>query len=365
MTEFIIDLPDESNKAGIDPADFIRKMNGKVITLYVLTNTNGLEMTVTNYGARVVSLMVPDRDGKFEDVVLGYDSLDGYLASNEKYFGATVGRVANRIAGGKFNLDGKPYQLDTNNGVNHLHGGLKGLDSSIWDAHQADGQTVELHYLSPDGEDGYPGNLDITMMFQLNDDNEFVIHFEATSDQATPVNIAHHSYFNLHGAGNGTINDHVLYINANHFTPTEDGLIPTGEVFPVTGTPMDFSEPTPIGLRVNDDFAQLKPGNGYDHNWVLNKPKNIDLFIAGRLCEPLSGRLMEIITDQPGLQFYGGSSLDGQDAGKSNKRYQSRSALCLETQHFPDSPNQPDFPDTILRPGKHYKHTVIYRFSTR
>lgn len=351
-------------KSSLDPGNFERELDGKQVQLYFLKNRSGLEIAVTNYGAKVVSLLVPDKEGKLEDIVLGFDDLDGYLNANEPYFGAAIGRYGNRIAGGKFDLNGKQYRLATNNGPNHLHGGTKGFNAQVWDAKKVNDQTIEFTRLSPDGEEGYPGNLQVKMVYTLSDDNAFKITFSASTDRPTPVNLTHHSFFNLHGAGNGSINDHVLMINAEAYTPVDKTLIPTGKIVKVAGTPMDFREPTEIGKRIEESFEQLEFGNGYDHNWVL-KDSGDSQKLAATVWEPESGRYMEVYTTEPGLQFYGGNFLDGKDKGKGDKSYEFRSAFCLETQHFPDSPNQPNFPSTILQPGEQYQHTVIYKFAVK
>ncbi|WP_242923146.1 aldose epimerase family protein [Pontibacter liquoris] len=351
-------------KASLDPGNFARELDGKQVQLYFLKNRNGLEMAVTNYGAKVVSLLVPDKQGQFADIVLGFDDLDGYLKANEPYFGAAIGRYGNRIAHGKFTLNGKPYTLATNNASNHLHGGTKGFNAQVWDAKQVNDQTIEFTRLSPDGEEGYPGNLQVKMVYSLTDDNEFKITYAAETDQPTVINLTHHSFFNLHGAGNGSINDHVLMINADKYTPVDNTLIPTGQIANVVGTPMDFNRPTAIGKRVAEDFEQLKFGKGYDHNWVLKDSSNPNK-LAATVWEPGSGRYMEVYTTEPGLQFYGGNFLDGKDKGKGGKPYNFRSAFCLETQHFPDSPNQPAFPSTLLQPGEKYEHTAVYKFSVK
>ncbi|NEU10504.1 galactose mutarotase [Flavihumibacter sp. R14] len=345
-------------------ANFKRDLDGKQVQLFYLKNSNGLEMAVTNYGAKVVSLLVPDKNGKFEDIVLGFDNLDGYLNANEPYFGAAIGRYGNRIAKGRFTLNGKQYDLATNNDPNHLHGGDKGFNAQVWDAKQLDAQTIEFTRLSPDGEEGYPGNLKVTMIYRLTDNNEFNVTYAAETDQPTVINLTHHSFFNLHGAGKGSINDHVLMINAEKYTPVDKTLIPTGKIDPVEGTPMDFLQPTEIGKRVDEDFEQLKFGKGYDHNWVLTGNRNASDPVAS-VWEPKSGRYMEVFTTEPGLQFYGGNFLDGKDKGKGNMPYNFRTAFCLETQHFPDSPNQPAFPSTILKPGDKYTHSCTYKFSVK
>ncbi len=338
--------------------------DGREATLYLFTNRQGARMGVTNYGAIVTHLWMPDREGKMEDVVLGYDALDRYLA-NSPYFGAIVGRYGNRIAKGRFTLNGREYQLATNDGPNHLHGGLKGLDKVLWTAEPVrrdDAQGLKLRYLSPDGEEGYPGNLDITVTYWLTDANELEITYAATTDKPTPVNLTHHGYFNLKGHDGGDILDHLLQLNASRFTPVDATLIPTGELRPVAGTPFDFTTPTAIGARVNQDDEQLKFGRGYDHNWVLDKPEPGAFSLAAILREPESGRVMEVWTTEPGIQFYCGNFMDGSNIGKGDVTYHYRNGLCLETQHFPDSPNKKQFPSVILNPGKTYSHRTVYRF---
>lgn len=348
------------------PSDFRLDMEGKAVDLFYLKNKNGLEMAVTNFGARIVELWVPDRDGVFADVVLGHNHIDKYVNyQGERFLGATIGRFGNRIANGEFTLGGETYQLVRNEGTNTLHGGLKGFDMVVWDAKQVDGQTLELTYVSEDGEEGFPGTLSVTMTYRLTDSNALEIVHKATTDKHTVLNLTHHSFFNLHGEGNGTINDHVLMINASAYTPVDSVLIPTGELAPVAGTPMDFREPTPIGRRVDDDFAQLKLGNGYDHNWVLDRETPSDLELAASVYEPKSGRFMEVFTTEPGIQFYGGNFFTGEEIGKSGKPYGYRESLALETQHFPDSPNQPTFPSTELKPGEEYHHICVYQFSVK
>jgi len=317
------------------------------------------------YGAIVVSLEMPDSKGQMDDIVLGYDNLDGYLEVSP-YFGAIVGRYGNRIGKGEFTLDGVTYKLATNDNANHLHGGIKGFDKVVWEdkpVWKADGVGVELSYLSKDGEEGYPGNLKATVTYLLTNKNELRIDYFATTDRATPVNLTHHGYFNLTG-GERDILGHVLMLNADRFTPVDAGLIPTGELQPVAGTPMDFTKPTPIGERIEVDFEQLKLGGGYDHNWVLNRTGG-GLSLAARVSEPTTGRVVEVWTTQPGVQFYAGNFLDGTITGKGGRGYQHRWGFCLETQHYPDSPNKPNFPSTILRPGERYETTTIYRFSAK
>jgi aldose 1-epimerase len=342
---------------------FGKMPSGEQVNLYTLRNAKGVEAAITSYGARVVSLKVPDRSGKFEDVVLGFDQLDGYLKDNP-YFGAIVGRYGNRIAKGEFTLDGAKYTLARNNGENTLHGGLKGFDKVVWTANKvstSDGPGVELKYLSKDGEEGYPGNLSVTVTYSLTADNELKIDYDATSDKDTVLNVTNHSYFNLAGQGNGDILDHVVTINADKFTPINAGLIPTGELRSVEGTPFDFRKPVAIGARIDEKDQQLVFGQGYDHNFVLNRSGD-GLLLAARVIDPKSGRVMEVLTTQPGLQFYTGNFLDGGIHGKGGKVYGRRSAFCMETQHFPDSPNQPKFPSVVLKPGERYRATTVYKF---
>ena len=344
------------------PADnFNTEIDGKPVSLYSLKNSNGLLVQITNYGGKVVNLWTPDKNGNFGDIVLGFDNIKSYETTSEKYFGSLIGRYGNRIGNGTFTIGDETYQLAKNNGENALHGGIKGYNNVVWDATQPDDQTLVLTYLSPDGEEGYPGNLNVKVQYQLTDNNELKIEYWATTDKATPVNLTHHSFFNLKGAGQGTVNDHIVQINADKYTPVDAGLIPTGELAPVEGTPMDFRTPTAIGARIDADFEQLKLGNGYDHNWVLN-PATEGLTIAGKVVEPVSGRTMEVLTNEPGMQFYGGNFLDGTVSGKEGVPYVFRGAFCLETQHYPDSPNKPEFPSTILEPGDEYYSICVYKF---
>src|SRR4030042_144221 len=329
-------------------------VGGKPVNLYTLTNKNGLVAKITNYGGIVTSLMFPDRNGNLGDIVLGYDNVDSYVKNNP-YFGALIGRYGNRIGKAKFTLDGKEYSLAVNNGENTLHGGLKGYDKVIWNAKELktkEGVGLEFTYLSPDGEEGYPGNLSIKVDYILTNRNELKIDYFATTDKKTVVNLTHHSYFNL--AGGGTILDHRLMLKANKFTPVDKGLIPTGELRSVKGTPFDFTKPTAIGARIDQDDEQLRFGGGYDHNWVLNKSRSGVMSLAASLYDPKSGRFMEILTTEPAIQFYSGNFLDGTITGKRGQVYPYRSGLCLETQHYPDSPNKPQFPSTVLNPGKEY-----------
>ncbi len=348
----------------IDSENFTAEINGKAVQLYTLENSNGCVAQITNYGGIVVSLWTPDKNGNFGDVVQGYETLNEYRNNTQRYYGALIGRYGNRIGNAQFTLDGVTYELSKNDGENTLHGGPKGYYAVVWDANQIDDQTLELKYLSKDMEEGYPGNLNIKVVYTLTNDNELKIEYWATTDKATPVNLTNHSYFNLHGNGQGGINDHILQINADYYTPVDQGLIPTGEIAPVEGTPMDFTTPTEIGARVDDDFEQLKFGNGYDHNWVLNQSDS-GLNFAVKLVEPESGRVLEVYTNEPGIQFYGGNFIDGTINGKGGIAYQYRSALCLETQHFPDSPNKPDFPSTILEPGDEYYSICVYKFDVQ
>jgi aldose 1-epimerase len=344
-------------------AHFGAMPDGREVSIYTLKNAKGAEARITDYGGLVVSLKTPDRHGNMADVVLGFDNLDDYVKKSP-YFGALVGRYGNRIAKGKFTLDGVEYTLATNNGPNSLHGGLKGFDKVLWQADAeptAEGPSLRLTYLSKDGEEGYPGNLSVTAVYTLTDDNSLRLEYTATTDKDTVVNLTHHSYFNLRG--HGTILDHVLYINADKFTPVDSTLIPTGELRPVDGTPFDFRTPTAIGARINQDDQQLKFANGYDHNWIINNPGSVRLM--ARVTEPETGRVLEVWSDQPGLQFYTGNFLDGTVTGKGGWTYQFRDAFCMEPQHFPDSPNHPEFPSVELKPGETYHNTIIYRFSAQ
>jgi len=340
-------------------------VDGKDVFLYTLRNASGMEARITNYGGIVVSLTVPDRSQKPGDIVLGYDSLVSYL-TGKSYFGAIVGRYGNRIGKARFTLDGKEHMLNVNDGANTLHGGLKGFDKVVWDVDESTPATqpaLSLSYLSKDGEEGYPGNLHVSIVYTLTDSNELRIDYAATTDKPTVLNLTHHSYFNLAGAGNGDILSHEVMLNANAFTPVDSALITTGEIRPVDGTPMDFRTPAAVGARIGTKDEQLKLGRGYDHNWVLNRPVG-GLTLAARVTERTSGRVMEVWTTQPAVQFYTGNFLDGTAIGKGGKAYAYRTGLCLETQHFPDSPNKPAFPSTVLRPGEKFASTTVYKFST-
>ena len=337
--------------------------NGENIYSYTLTNNNGMSATIINYGATVVNLHVPDKNGKIEDVILGYDSLSSYV-KGASYFGGIVGRYGNRIAKGKFTLDGKEYQLPTNNGVNSLHGGTIGFNKRVWEAKELNGSTLQLTYVSPDGEEGYPGTFTLTVTYSLTDKDGLKIDYKATTDKPTILNPTNHCYFNLTGNPNNTILNHILMINADKFTPVDSTLIPMGQLEDVANTPMDFRKPTEIGKRINDDFQQLKFAGGYDHNWVLNN-YNGSVREAATLYDSTSGILLKVLTDQPGIQFYSGNFLDGKDKGKDGIYYKFRTGLCLECQHFPDSPNEKNFPSVVLKPGETYTQTTVYEFSVK
>ena len=351
-------------KTSISPEDFEGVVEGDSIKLYVLSNKNGLEVTFTNFGQRLVSLHVPDKFGNFEDVVLGYGTLDQFVNGPKSYWGSIIGRYGNRIAKGRFKIGENSYELVKNNNDNHLHGGDKGFESVVWKVENATTNRIDFSRVSPDMEEGYPGNLSVKVSYTLTDDNELKISYKASTDKTTVVNLTHHSFFNLKGEGNGDINDHILMINADSYTPVDSGLIPTGEIAKVTGTPFDFTIPKAIGKDIDADFDQLKIGNGYDHNYVLNdSPKNAEgLVLCAKVVEPASGRTMEVYTDEPGVQFYGGNFMGGKTIGKSGKPYVFRGSFCLETQHFPDSPNQADFPSTLLQPGEVYTSNCVYKF---
>ena len=345
---------------------FGKMADGTPVDLYTLTNANGVEVKISNYGGIVVSLMVPDRNGTFEDVVLGFDTLQDYVEKSP-YFGSIVGRYANRIAHGRFTLDGVEYTLAQNDGQNHLHGGIQGFDKVVWNARPVerdDAVGLELAYLSEDGEEGYPGNMSVKVVYSLTDDDALEIEYSATTDRATVVNLTNHSYFNLAGQVSRDILGHEVTILADRFTPVDGTLIPTGELRNVEGTPLDFRRPVTVGARIEQDDDQLRFGNGYDLNWVLDNPEG-SLTLAARVYEPTTGRAMEVYTTEPGIQFYSGNFLDGTITGKGGVVYQRRFGLCLEAQHFPDSPNKPGFPPVVLRPGGEYKQTTVYKFSAR
>ena len=351
----------------ISQAPFGEMPDGTPVEIYTLRNGNGCEARIMTYGGILQKFTVPDKNGKFTDIVLGFDNLDGYL-TNSPYFGAIIGRYGNRIGGAKFTLEGKTYTLATNNGPNTLHGGIKGFDKVVWKVVKADvgphGPRLELNYLSKDGQEGFPGNLNVTATYTLTDDNALRLDFTATTDQPTVCNLTHHSYFNLAGQGNGDILGDIVYINADNITPVDSNLITTGEIKPVDGTPFDFRKPTPIGARINDPDTELQYGPGYDHNWVINKSLG-QLGLMARVYEPTSGRVMEVFSTEPGLQFYTGNFLDGSITGKDGKAYQCRTAFCMEPHHYPDSPNKSQFPTTELKPGAIYHNTIIYKFSVQ
>jgi aldose 1-epimerase len=340
---------------------------GKPTALYTLKNKHGMVVQITNFGAKIVSIYVPDSKGNFADIVLGYESIEQYIKGNP-YFGAICGRYANRIANGKFVIDGITYKLPVNNGPNSLHGGPEGFNNQVFDTKGiisiTDGEKVEMEYKSEDGEMGYPGTVIFKVTYSVTNSNELRLNYEATTDKVTHVNIASHSFFNLSGEGNGDILNHELTLNADKFTPVSEVLIPTGELKSVEGTPMDFRKPEIIGKRIDYNFDQLSFGKGYDHNWVINRNKPGELTLAAICYDPKSQRIMEVHTTQPGVQLYTGNWLDG-NKGKGGKSYQRRSALCLETQNFPDSPNKPGFPSTLLHPGESYKHTCLHKFSVK
>lgn len=353
-----------SSKTGVQQKPFGTR-DGRPITLYTLTNSHGVEISAMNYGGIIQSIRVPDRNGKLADIVLGHDTAEGYMP-NPPYLGAIVGRYANRIANGTFTLDGKTYTLPKNDGPNTLHGGTtKTFDKVMWESQPLKGKNgVSFSYLSADGDEGFPGNLKVTVTYVLTDSNELVIDYDATTDKDTPINVSQHSYFNLKGEGNGDILDHEIMINADKFTPVDKNLIPTGELRPVKGTPFDFTTSTKIGARIDDNYEQLVLGHGYDHNFILNR-KGSGLSLAARVYEPTTGRVLEVSTTQPAVQFYSGNFLDGTVTGKGGHVYKRRYGFCLETQHYPDSPNHPDFPTTILKPGQKFHQETVFKFSAK
>jgi aldose 1-epimerase len=355
----------ETKEASVKRESFGKTNDGVEVDQYILTNANGMTAKIITYGAILTELDVPDRDGKLGDVVLGFDNLKDYLERNP-HFGATTGRVANRIAKGKFTLDGKEYKLAINNGPNSLHGGLKGFDKKVWKAEPREapnGVAVELNYVSKDGEEGYPGDLTVTVVYTLTNDNTLRIDYTATTDKATPVNLTNHSYFNLAGTKSGDILGHELMIAAEKYTPTDDTQIPTGEIKPVKDTPLDFTTPRRIGDRI--DQFKSSPGGGYDHNFVLNKEGKETLSFAARVSEPNTGRIMEMYTTEPGVQLYTGNYLNGKLTGRGGVAYKKHAGFCLEAQHFPDSVHHDNFPSIILKPGETYRQTTIYKFSAK
>ncbi len=349
------------NYIPVDRADFQITHDDKAVDLYTLENQQGMTVKITNYGGKIVSILVPDRNGQLGDVTLGYETASEYI-NGIASLGATMGRYANRIAQAQFTLDDSTYYLDKNNGEHSIHGGNEGFRFQVWDARQIDDQTLELSYFSEDGEGGYPGNLTVKVTFTVTDDNELKLDYAADTDKKTVINLTNHAFFNLAGEGSGDVSDHVLYVNAEQYTPVDSTAIPTGELRDVTGTPFDFTTPTRIGKRIDQDNRQLTFVGGYDHNFVLDDESG-DLTLAARLSEPTSGRVMEVHTTEPGLQVYTANSLSGSE-GKGGHTYGSRSAICLETQHFPDSPHHPNFPSTTLGAGEEYHSTTVYKFST-
>jgi len=354
-------------KTNIDSKEFEFEIEGKKTNLYSLKNKHGVEVTFTNFGQRLVSLIVPDKNGNFDDIVLGFSSLKDYRTAIGNYFGATIGRYGNRISKGKFLIDGEEFVLPTNAGTNNLHGGNKGFHNVVWDVNQNSSNEIEFSRISIDMEEGYPGNLNVRVHYKLTDDNELRISYYATTDKDTIINLTNHSFFNLSGEGTKSINDHLLTINANQYTPINRNLIPTGEIVTVKRTPFDFTSEKPIGKDIEIRNQQLLYGNGYDHNFVLNDgPRNMDGYNYGaKVVDPKSGRTLEVYTDEPGIQFYSGNFLDSDTLGKSGKPYLFRSAFCLETQHFPNSPNQSNFPSTLLRPGEEYSSNCVYKFGIK
>jgi len=353
-------------KTNIKKQSFGKTADGTPVDLHILTNRTGAETAITNYGGIVVWLKVPDRKGNLGDVVLGYDSLDGYR-NDKAYLGALIGRYGNRIAHGKFILDGITYTLPQNNGENTLHGGIKGFNKQVWQAEEIpgpNGPALRLHYVSQDGEEGFPGNLSVQVIYTWTDQNELKIEYSATTDKDTVLNLTQHSYFNLAGAGSGDVLQHQVTLHSDHFTVIDSTLIPTGEIRSVQGTPFDFRTPVAIGGRIDDNDQQLKYGIGYDHNWVLESGRSDAPFLAAQAYDPHSGRTLKVWTTEPGIQFYSGNFLDG-IRGKAGKIYNRRDAFCLETQHYPDSPNHPNFPSTVLKPGEHYHSITVYKFSVQ
>lgn len=349
----------KKNMQTIDPKNFQKQIDNKKIDLFTLNNNQGLKTQITNYGARVVSLFVKDKDGNFDDIVLGYDTIDDYLTKPELFLGATIGRYGNRISKSKFSINNKEYNLSKNEGENQLHGGNKGFHNVVWNANQISDSELELTYLSKDKEEGFPGNLNVKVIYKLTDENELKISYFATTDKETHVNLTHHSYFNLTGKLNSSIENHELQINATHYTPVNQEMIPTGKIELVLDSPFDFKFSKTIGKDLNNNHQQLKIAAGFDHNFVLNDNK---IKKATTVKELVSGRIMEVFTNEPGIQFYSGNHINNV-VGKNNIVYQNRNAFCLETQHFPDSPNQSNFPSTLLKPGEEYYSFCIYKFS--
>ncbi len=351
----------ETTQSGLSFSAFKAEINGKENNLYVMRNANGIEVCIINYGARIISVLVPDKTGEMQDVVLGFDNISDFVDINNN-FGSVIGRYGNRIAKGKFKLDGIEYQLSAKNGENSIHGGITGFDRQMFDITQVDSTTIECRYLSPDGDNGYPGNLDVKITYKLTDDNAIDISYEAETDKPTIVNLTNHSYFNLSGNPNNTIYDHTLFLDCDYYTSVDANMIPTGKIASVKNTPLDFTQPTIIGERIDDDtFEQIKIGKGYDHNYIFNTQGEINTLGCRVYC-PSTGITLEVYTTEPGVQFYSGNFLKGTITGKKGVAYNKRTAFCLETQHYPDSPNQASFPNTVLRPGEKYTSRCIYKF---
>lgn len=353
----------DTNLSKLDRKDFQKAVDGKETDLFFLRNNNGMEIAATNYGAAILAIMVPDRNGVYANVILGHDNIDAVINSPEPFLSTTIGRYGNRIAKGRFTLDGKEYALTINNGPNSLHGGPKGFHTAVWDAEQPTADSVTFKYTSSDSEEGFPGNLSIVMSYTLNDENALIIKYEATTDKKTIVNLTNHGFFNLAGISNPTptVDNNIVTINADFYTPMDDVSIPTGEIAKVEGTPMDFRTPHTVGERINAKFEQLVFGAGYDHCYVLNKKEPQELSFAAKCVEPISGRSMEVYTTEPGVQLYTGNWLNG-FSGAHGATFPARSAICFEAQHFPDSPNKPHFPSVVLDKGEKYSQTTIYRF---
>src|SRR5690625_2365739 len=348
----------------LEEKNFQSQIEGENTDLYWIYN-DSMAVAITNYGGRIVGLWVPDQNGDWTDVVVGMGSVEDYINSTEAYFGATIGRVGNRIAKGRFSLDGKEYKIPVNNGENSLHGGIKGFESKVWKAEQPNDQTLVLYLLSPDGEEGFPGNLDVTVTYSVTDSKGLRIEYDASTDQATVVNLTNHAFFNLNGEGSGNILDHEVIFHADRFTPVDEGLIPTGELQSVQGTPFDFTTPHTIGERIEEDDIQLKNGGGYDHNFVIKDQPSDEMIHAASVTGELSGIVMDVYTEEPGMQFYTGNFMQGKNTFKSGAKDEYRTAFCIETQHFPDSPNQPNFPSIRLDPDKKYHTVTVYRFSSK
>ena len=360
-----MDSTEINTKSGLVVDEFKKVIDNKKTNLYILTNNNGCELTITNYGAKIVSLMVPDKEGTLVDVVTGHGSIDAYLTSEEPYFGAICGRTANRIANGTFTLEDKTYTLAINNGPNSLHGGVKGFNAVVWDVKEVLGNSIKLQYMSKDGEEGFPGNLTVNVTYTITSENTVIIDYSATTDMPTILNLTNHSYFNLSGAGDPSINDHVLTINANTYLPTDATAIPYGPAEEVKGTPMDFTSPHTIGSRINDDFQQLMYGKGYDHTYVLNKRYKDEFSFCARCESPKTGIVMEVYTSEPGVQLYTGNWMTDKLTGKNGQKYPERAAVCFETQHYPDSINKPEYPTTELHPGETFKSKTSFKFTTK